>query len=63
VTRHAICRVFGITSPDPTVPLGPFLPPVVQMNVPPSVIPGDVLELTIRVEVTQVVPVPLPGTS
>lgn len=61
----AICRVLGVADlADPDAPLGPFLPPVVQVPASDSLSEGDEVLVLLRVRVQQVVPgdlPPLPG--
>lgn len=57
----ALCDVLGIADPnDPEAPLGPFLPPVVQVPASAAIHEGDELLVTLRVRVRQVIPGDLP---
>ncbi len=57
---RAICDVIGFGWADPGGPLGPLLPPIVQVNaVEGAVVPGDVVTVRLRVRVKQLVPAPI----
>lgn len=65
MTVRAICRTIGVEGHDPEDPLGPILPPVVQVNAEEgAVAPGDIVTIRVRVRVEQLVPAPLrPGDT
>ena len=58
--KRALCEPLGVVG-APEEPLGPFLPPVVQINVDDStgLQEGDVAEVILRVRIKQLIPAPL----
>ena len=63
-SARAICDVLGVEGFEPEDDLGPFLPPVCQVNVDPRVMHvGDVVTVRVRVQIRQIIPVPLPWSS
>ena len=62
--KRLVARVCGVKPLEADAALGPFLPPVVQCNVPDSqdLKVGDIVEITVRARVTAIVPkAPLPN--
>lgn len=57
---RVLCDVLGVEGHEPEQPLGPFLPPIVQLNTEPgAVAPGDVVRVVLHVRVRQIIPAPI----
>lgn len=64
-TKRAIARVLGVVRQDTLGELLPMIPLMAQFNVEDDdgVLPGDELEIRVRVWVQQIVPTPIPESG
>ena len=60
--KRAICEPLGVVGAEDE-PLGPFLPPIIQINVDDStgLQEGDVAHIILRVRIKQLISPPMEG--